>query len=256
MRTIALVPVFNEAPNIINVLTELENLVDEILIVNDGSWDQTEKLIMDWFARGHGGRLLSLNRNRGHSAALLSGYAFIDLRLHAKTLVENDVVVTIDADGQHRPADIPPLLDYLIEHDLDAVRPRRSLAKYTRYKRAGNRFVSRVLSIMAGQRLADAMSGFCVQKAGTVVPVLEYVTGWRYSIPGEIAVILARLGYRSSDEPVVEIPYFRSHTRLRDVAINLALGLAALVRVEFRLRSNRHRSLQAIRHVASERRAA
>ncbi|MCK4267218.1 MAG: glycosyltransferase, partial [Actinomycetia bacterium] len=52
MKTLALVPVFNEATNILEVLEELEDFVDDIILVNDGSWDESEKVIKEWMADG------------------------------------------------------------------------------------------------------------------------------------------------------------------------------------------------------------
>lgn len=241
MRKIALVPVFNESKNIITVLTELENYVDEILIVNDGSWDRTEPLVTAWLKHGRRGRLITLSKNHGNAGAVMSGYAFIDLRLHAGTVAPQDIVITIDADGQHKPSDIPRLLAFMIERDLDFVRGKRSFEKYPRYKIVGNKILSALLSPAAGIKLVDAMSGYCLQKAYTIPPLLDYVTAYRYSLQGEMAVILPRLGYKTADGPAIDIPYFQSHTRYRDALINVVLGMVALVRVKLRLKSRRHR---------------
>jgi len=241
MKTIALVPVFNEAKNIVDVLNEIEEYVDEILIVNDASWDDSEKLITGWFASGHAGQLITLNKNKGNAAAIISGYAFIELRLHAGTLDETDIIVTIDADGQHKPSDIPRLVDFMVERDLDMVRGRRSFAKYPRHKRLGNRLLSWVLSIAAGQKLRDSMSGFCVQRAYTIEPLLRYATGYRYAMQGQMTVILPRVGYKISDEPLVEVAYFQSHTRYRDVVTIVALTYAALFKAIFKLDAGRRR---------------
>ena len=255
MKKIALVPVFNEAKNIISVLTELEGYVDEILIVNDGSWDRTEPLVTAWLERGRRGRLITLSKNHGNAGAVMAGYAFIDLRLHAGTVSPQDVVITIDADGQHKPGDVPRLLAFMVENDLDFVRGKRRFEKYPRHKIIGNKLLSALLSPAAGVKLADAMSGYCLQRAYTIPPLLDYVTAYRYSLQGEMAVILPRLGYRTADGPAIDILYFQSHTRYRDALINVVLGMAALARVKLGLKSRRHqRGID--RHAEEEKRRA
>ncbi len=239
MKTLALVPVFNEATNILEVLEELEDFVDDIILVNDGSWDESEKVIKEWMADGnHNAELITLKRNLGMSGAMLTGFAVLEERIQEKQLGENDIVVKIDADRQLKPSDIPILKEYLEEHDLALVRARRDFNEYPKYKRAGNKFMSWIISVFAGKRCFDVESGFLIMRAATIRPLLLYATGYRYSLADELAVILPRLNYKVSDEPLVEVPYFRSNTRVSDVIINLVFGFIALLRVKMKIRSS------------------
>lgn len=238
MKTLALVPVFNESTTIIQVLMDLEGFVDDILLVNDGSSDESENLIRKWMADGHhNAELVTLKRNSGYSRATLTGFALVEERIKKKQIGKNDIVVTIDGDGQHKPSDIPVLKEYLQEDDLALVRTRRQFEKYSKYKRLGNKFMSSTVSIIAGQRCFDAESGFLLMRASTIRPLLQYATGYRYSICDEFAVILPRLGYKVSDEHLSEVLYFRSNTRISDVIINLTFSFIALLRVKLRIRS-------------------
>ena len=104
-------PAYNEAANLPNLVDELTDVLDEsqshrpyeIVIVDDGSSDDTERVLGTLAETVSPVRSISLARNFGQSAALAAG---ID---HAR----GDVVVTIDADLQNDPADIPRLLDVL-----------------------------------------------------------------------------------------------------------------------------------------------
>ena len=245
MKTLALVPVFNEAPNILYVLADLENFVDEVLVVNDGSWDESEERVLEWMSQDeHNVELVTLKRNLGMSGAMLTGFALLQKRIEEKTLMENDIIVKIDADRQLKPSDIPSLKKVLIQENLALVRARRKFSRYPKYKLLGNKFMSATISILAGQRFWDVESGFVVMRAGTLRPLLQYSTGYRYSLADELSVILPRLGYNVSDEPLVDVPYFRSNTHVRDVLINLVLGFVALVRVTFKIKSNPKRQLE------------
>jgi glycosyltransferase involved in cell wall biosynthesis len=114
-RTSVVLPVYNEAGNVAPLLSELRTVIEsesmaayrpvEILAVDDGSTDGTRELLRELTAENPSLRAVFLRRNFGQSAALAAG---ID---HAT----GEYVVTMDADGQNDPADIPRLLSELSE---------------------------------------------------------------------------------------------------------------------------------------------
>lgn len=241
MKTVAIVPVYNEAKTVVDVLDRLEGFVDDILIINDGSRDESESVIMAWLSRGHKGEFVTFAKNQGYATVIMTSYELMEDRLRDNELDEDDIIVTIDADGQHRPDDIPRLISYMTEKDLDGVRARRRLDEYPKLKQVGNKVISLLLSPLAGQQLYDALSGYWLLRARTLPPLLDYVTGYRYSTAPEISIILPRLGFKMSDSFYVDSPFPRSNTLWRDVAIDLALGVTALAKVEFNRKSPRIR---------------
>jgi glycosyltransferase involved in cell wall biosynthesis len=110
----AVLPVYNEAQSLPGVLGELlqslaaTGMSHEVVLVDDGSTDGSDRCVAEAARRHPCVRAVLLERNAGQSAALAAGL------LHAR----GDVVVTLDADGQNDPADIPRLLEVLGQADV------------------------------------------------------------------------------------------------------------------------------------------
>lgn len=95
---IAIIPAYNEANNIINIVKEVKNYVTTIIVIDDGSTDDTYSRALSANVK-----VIRNNRNRGKGAAIKRG-------LLECVKLNPDVIITIDADGQHNPEDIPTLL--------------------------------------------------------------------------------------------------------------------------------------------------
>ncbi len=125
------VPVFNEEGNIANLHKEIKEVCEanhytyEIIFVNDGSSDDTDKVCRTLKPL----KLISMRKNFGQTAAMDAGIK----------AAQYDYIITMDGDGQNDPADIPNLLQHLLENDLDVVSGWRKNRKDTFMKR----FVSR-----------------------------------------------------------------------------------------------------------------
>jgi UDP-N-acetylglucosamine---dolichyl-phosphate N-acetylglucosaminyltransferase len=230
-RLIAVIPAYNEEATVIDVLERLEPQVDEIVIVDDGSTDRTKERIFVWSDGKPNVHPLFFNRNRGMSAAYYSAFEEIGARVAHGDLSEDDVVLTIDADGQHEPEVIDSLVRKLVDGPYDAVIARRNLSTYPRYKRLGNWLMSTWASMWAGCRLFDVESGFRVFRVGALLAALRYYRGYRYSETVEVAMILPRLGYRVCNDVLVPVPVFRSNTRIKDFLIDALAMPAAWWRV-------------------------
>lgn len=230
-RRIAVMPAYNEEATVAGVLERVEPLVDELIVVDDGSTDRTREVVFAWAGSRPNVRLLCFNRNRGMSAAYYAAFQEIGRRVALGELSPDDIILTVDADGQHDPADVDALVDQLVEDGYDAVIARRDLSTYTRYKRLGNWLMSLWASLWAGCRLYDVESGFRAFRVGALLAALRYYRGYKYSETVEVAVILPRLGYRVCNNVLVPVPIFRTRTRLKDVVIDLAAIPAAWWRV-------------------------
>ena len=229
-RLIAVMPAFNEAATIAGVLERLYPLVDRLLVVDDGSTDDTRTVVFDWLADKPHAHLISFNRNRGMSAAYYAAFSHLRRMVDTGQIAPDDVVLTVDADGQHDPDELDRLLKP-IEEGADAVIGRRDFRLYPRYKRIGNWIMSAWASIWSGRRFRDVESGYRAFRVGPLLDALAYYKGYKYSETVEVAVILPLLGYRVHDTTVVDIPVFRSRTRMKDVIIDLVAMPCAWWRV-------------------------
>jgi glycosyltransferase involved in cell wall biosynthesis len=231
MSRIAVVPAYNEAATIEGVLERLAPLVDELVIVDDGSVDETRAIVQRWLPAYDHVRLLTFDSNQGMSAAYYA--AFTDLReaLAAGRLGPDTYVFTVDADGQHDLDAFAQLQAMAENEQLDALLVRRDLTAYPRYKQAGNWTLSAWASVWAGQRLYDVESGYRVFRLGALADALDYYRGYKYSETVEVAVVMCRLGYRVRNDQLVPVPIYRSRTSLLDAAIDFGAIPAAAWRV-------------------------
>lgn len=164
----------------------------EVLVVDDGSADETPRL-----AAEAGARVLRLRENRGKGIAVREGLA----------AVRGDIVVMLDADGQDNPAEIPNLLAALTD-DVDMVVGSRFRGQFgpgsiTRLNYAGNRFLTFVLNVLFGTRMTDTLAGFKALRTSRL-RALRFEAR-RYDIEVELLVRMLRAGGR-----VVEVPVRRA----------------------------------------------
>lgn len=156
-------PVYNEAECIETTLRELAGVLDglpgahEMIVVDDGSTDDTpailRRLMAEWPARL---RVARLEPNAGQSAAF--GVGFRSARA--------PVIVTMDADGQNDPADLPALLAHL--DDADVVCGYRARRRDTWSKRLGSRIGNGVRNAILGERIVDTGCSLKVFRAAFV----------------------------------------------------------------------------------------
>jgi len=231
-RRIAVVPAYNEEPMVATVLEELYPFVDELVVVDDGSTDNTRAEIEQWMARGRPNcRLLVHEVNRGMSEAYLTALTELRDRLARSELHADDLVFTVDADGQHDLEVLGELVEMTRAERLDANIARRDLSYHGPFKRTGNWVLSKWASGWAGAPLHDVESGYRIFRLGALAHALEFYSGYQYSETVEVAVVLCQLGYKVRNDHVVPVPVARSRTRLRDAAIDLAVIPVAAGRV-------------------------
>lgn len=230
MKTIALIPVYNEAATLVSVLEPVALRVDRIVVVDDGSADGSFELASRWASGRRGAAVLRLPSNRGMSAALREGFIHLAARVAEGELSPDDLLFTLDADGQHDPDEIPSLGEYVRRNGLDVALTCRDFSLYPRHKQLGNDLMSLWGSVWSGFRYRDVESGFRAMRLKVLAPLLDYYTGHRYSCAQEIAILTARLGFRVDNGFHTIIRHYRSQTGLRDVMINAGLGFWAFAR--------------------------
>ena len=148
-KTIAVIPAYNESKRITSVIKGTRRHVDEVIVVDDHSMDNTSEV-----AKKAGAITVRLITNMGTGMATRAG---CDIAVERGA----DVIVTLDADGQHAPEDIPKLLKHLNKNKLDIVfgsRPRDK--NMPRVKRVGNFGLSLVVGFLFGVDVKDSQTGF------------------------------------------------------------------------------------------------
>ena len=153
LRVIAAIPAFNEADTIGQVVENAMKYVDEVVVIDDGSTDSTGEI-----ALGKGALVLRHRSNFGYGAALATGL---------RHMRENgsDILVTLDADGQHEPAEIPKLVQPIAEGRADVVTGSRFLEvengpPIPAYRKFGISVVNRAWKLASGGTLTDTQCGF------------------------------------------------------------------------------------------------
>ena len=182
-----ILPAKNEARNLVDLLPQLKSLypLAEILVINDGSTDNTAQVAID-----AGVKVISHPYCQGNGAAIKTG---------ARNAT-GELLVFMDADGQHDPADIAALLEQL-NHGYDMVvgaRSKRTQATFLRL--CGNSFFNRLASSMTGHKIEDLTSGFRAVKADKFRKFL-YLLPNGFSYPTTSTMAFFRSGF-----PVAYIP--------------------------------------------------
>ena len=165
-RVAVVIPAFNEADNIGYVLDQIPAQVcgveTAVLVVDDGSRDGTEEV-----AEGHGAVVARHVVNRGGGAALRTGY-----RLMVDS--EATVVVTLDADGQHLPAEMPALVEPVLSGEVDVAHGSRVLGHADKNhfaRELGIVFFNRMVSLITRTHVTDCSNGYRAVRT-TVLPQL------------------------------------------------------------------------------------
>ena len=148
---VACIPAYNEEKTIARVILQAQKSVDAVLVCDDGSTDLTSDI-----AQRLGAEVLRHEKNLGYGAALKS------LFRRARDM-NADVVVTLDADGQHNPAAIQDVIKPILEDKADIVLGSRFLEKNNSvptYRRFGIRLLTRMSNGTLKDEISDAQCGF------------------------------------------------------------------------------------------------
>lgn len=152
-------PAFNEEVSIGSIVLLTKHYCDNVIVVDDGSSDRTAAI-----ARRAGAHVIVHEANKGKGAALKTGFkAAADLGA--------DVIVTMDSDGQHNPAEIPRLAAPIIDGTAEMVNGSRYLSHKDKntpiYRRVGQTILDTATNMNSGLKITDSQSGFRAFAAST-----------------------------------------------------------------------------------------
>jgi glycosyltransferase involved in cell wall biosynthesis len=189
-RVAVIIPALNAAAMVEPVIREALKQLPAVVVVDDGSSDNTGPV-----AAGAGAFVLRHEVNRGKGAALRTGFRWA---------LENgyDAVITLDADGQHLPGEIPKFINARQETGADLIiggRAHHFPAMLAR-RRLANRFSAWSISIAAGTRVTDSQSGYRFYSARVMRGIELRATG--FDMESEVIVRAGRRGLRIATIPI------------------------------------------------------
>jgi glycosyltransferase involved in cell wall biosynthesis len=192
MKTAIIIPAYNEEKTILGVIKNAKKY-GTVIVVDDCSHDATSKI-----SKQAGAIVLRHEKNRGLGGALRTGFSYV---------IKNnfDVIVTIDADGQHRAEEIPKFLQK-IDEGYDFVLGRRDLHRYPFLKKFGNFFLNMATNFISGTVLFDTESGFRAFTKNGLKKL--YLRAERYEIAVEIIFEVGRNRLRCANVDI-ESPLYR-----------------------------------------------
>jgi len=193
MRTCVIIPTYNESKAISGLISQIHKLGLKVIIIDDGSGDDTAKI-----ALGAGAEVLRNQSNAGKGASLIKGYAFAVSRGF-------DAVISMDGDGQHSADDIEAFIQKAESSGCGIIIGNRmAMTKGMPFLRVvTNRFMSRIISAVAKQRMPDTQCGFRLIKK-EVLQKLDLSTS-KYETESEILIKAARSGFKIESIPIKTI---------------------------------------------------
>ena len=189
MKSIVIIPALNEEAAIGSIVKRSLQYVDDVLVIDDGSDDNTSKI-----ASESGARVIKHPNNLGKGVSLKDAFGEVS---------GYDIVVTIDGDGQHNPDEIPSLMEPVRDGSADLVNGSRYLNGFDEetpaYRRVGQRVLDIATNITSGTNVTDSQSGFRAFNGKTIKCYRFRDTG--FGIESEMLADAAE-----HDLKIVEVP--------------------------------------------------
>ncbi len=202
MKVIVGIPAFNEEKNIGAIIVKLKKIYDCILVCDDGSSDMTESI-----ATSLGATVVKHTKNLGYGAAIKTIFN------EAKKL-DGDVLVTFDADGQHKISEIDLVLQSLFDNQSDIVIGSRFLGKtknLPKYRKFGIKTITSLTNTVTGSNISDAQSGFRAYSKKVLNEISPTESGM--GISTEILIKASKKQFKISEVPITISYENNSHSQ-------------------------------------------
>lgn len=192
MKIVVGLPAYNEEKNIALIITQLKKAGMEVIVCDDGSTDHTRSI-----SETMGTIVVNHSKNMGYGAAIKSLFTkFMDL--------DADILVTFDADGQHRIEDIKTVTEPLIKDEADIVIGSRFLGGDNQdvptYRKIGIKTITNLTNVSADTKLTDSQSGFRAYARKILTDIMPSEHGMGVST--EILIKASKKGFRIKEVPI------------------------------------------------------
>jgi glycosyltransferase involved in cell wall biosynthesis len=200
MKVSIIIPVFNEEKTIEKIIKKIEkvplSIKKEIIIVNDGSFDNTKK-ILEQLKEKFDFILISHQKNQGKGAAIRTGLS----------LATGDFILIQDADLEYSPEDYPILLKPLLEEESEIVYGSRNLLENPRFSAIyylGGKFLTFIFNLLFKTKLTDINTGYKVFKKDVFKDIKLFEDGFAFC--EEITCKVVKRGYKIKEVPIHYFP--------------------------------------------------
>jgi glycosyltransferase involved in cell wall biosynthesis len=185
-----LIPAYNAQATLGDVLQKIRPLNMDTFVVDDGSLDETKKV-----ARDHGVQVLEHPLNLGKGTALRTGFQHI-------LKMDYEIVITLDADGQHDPSEIPRLLKVfqIVKPDILIGSRAEAFGKMTFLRRFWNRLGVKAVARLCHADITDSQSGYRLVRT-EILSGIDLSTS-RYEAELELLIKACKKGYGVLSVPI------------------------------------------------------
>lgn len=191
MKVIIGIPAFNEEENIAAIIIKLKRKYDHVLVCDDGSSDMTHDI-----ASSLGAIVVKHPTNLGYGAAIKT--IFNEARK-----IDGDILITFDADGQHKISEIDSVLKPISENKADIVIGSRFLGNtkdIPKYRKIGIKMITGLTNTLTGSEITDAQSGFRAYSKKVLNEISPTESGM--GISTEILIKSSKKQMRISEVPI------------------------------------------------------
>lgn len=184
------IPAYNEGPAVQPVVRYIcQHFPNfEVLVIDDGSKDETAR-----YAEEAGATVIRHTYNIGNGAAVKTGIR----------AAKNEIVLMLDADGQHPPEAIPELLVHMAHYDM-AVGARTKQSNVSKFRSFGNWGLISIAEFLTGHTIPDLTSGFRAVKRSVLMEFIHLFPN-QYSYPTTITMSMLKTGYFVKFVPIPAI---------------------------------------------------
>lgn len=202
MKVIIGIPAYNEEKNIGSIVAKLSQKYDSIIVCDDGSSDMTSSI-----ASSMGAHVVKHEKNLGYGSAIKTIF-------NEAKKIEGDILVTFDADGQHKISEIEPMLNPILENEADVVIGSRFLGKtkdLPTYRKIGIKTITGLTNVATGSKITDSQSGFRAYNKKVLNDINLTESGM--GISTEILIKAAKKNFRITEIPITITYENNSHSQ-------------------------------------------
>ena len=184
-KTLAIIPCLNEEATIGSIVLKTKRQVDEVLVIDDGSIDETAKI-----AKEAGAKVITHNSNHGKSQGIKTGFNYaLDQGF--------SYAITLDGDGQHNPDEIPTLLSHVMNGDDISIGIRSGNGtEMPKWRRIGKRVLDYATSFGNGGHIVDSQCGFRAFNQKAMSTLASRLNGDDFTVESEQIIKAHELGLK------------------------------------------------------------